>query len=115
MVHTTDASGAYFAREIEPGRYSIRFELTGFATTSIPNVNLLLGRTLKVSASMKLGAMTETVEVVGESPLIDVQSTARGNNIPAEEFDNLPKGRSFETLAAASPSVNSGRSRAASR
>jgi hypothetical protein len=108
IVRTTDASGHYAAREIEPGRYSIRHELTGFSAIEVPSVNLLLGKTLQVPATMKVGAMTETVQVVGESPLIDVASTARGNNIPAEEFDNLPKGRSFETLAASSPSVNMG-------
>jgi outer membrane receptor protein involved in Fe transport len=108
IVRTTDANGNYTAREIEPGRYSIRCELAGFSTTEMPDVNLLLGKTLKVPATLKVGAVTETVQVTGESPLIDIASTARGNNIPAEEFDNLPKGRSFESLAAAAPSVNAG-------
>ena len=43
---------------------------------------------------LKIGAVTETVQV--ESSLIDIGGTARGNNIPAEEFKSLPKGRSFE-------------------
>jgi hypothetical protein len=108
IVRTTDTNGTYAAREIEPGRYSIRCELAGFSTTEVADVNLLLGKTLKVPATLKVGMVTETVQVVGESPLIDIASTARGNNIPAEEFDNLPKGRSFESLAAAAPSVNTG-------
>ena len=108
IVRVTDANGGYAAREIEPGRYVIRCELSGFATTEIPDVNLLLGKTLKVPTTLKVGALTETVQVLGESSLIDLGSTARGNNIPAEEFQNLPKGRSFESLAAALPSVNTG-------
>jgi hypothetical protein len=107
-VRTTDTDGSYAAREIEPGRYTIRLELAGFTTTEMADVNLLLGKTLKIPSTLALGTVTESVQVVGESPLIDIASTARGNNIPAEEFDNLPKGRSFESLAAAAPSVNMG-------
>ena len=108
IVRTTDTDGNYQAREIEPGRYSVKFELTGFSTVEVADVNLLLGKTLKIPATLKVGTVTETIQVVGESPLIDVGSTLRGNNIPAEEFDKIPKGRSFESLAAASPSVNTG-------
>ena len=109
IARTTDANGSYAAREIEPGRYVIRCELSGFATTEVADVNLLLGKTLKIPTTLKVGGLTETVQVLGESPLIDIASTARGNNIPAEEFENLPKGRSFESLAATAPSVNIGR------
>ncbi len=115
IARTTDANGSYAAREIEPGRYVIRCELSGFATTEVADVNLLLGKTLKIPTTLKVGGLTETVQVLGESPLIDVGSTARGNNIPAEEFENLPKGRSFESLAATAPSVNTASSRAGSR
>jgi len=107
--YSTSLDGTYNAQGIEPGRYSIRFELSGFSATEVDNVNLLLGKTLRVPATLKVGAMTETVQVVGETPLIDVGSTLRGNNIPAEEFDKMPKGRSFESLANALPSVNEGR------
>ena len=108
IVRITDASGNYAAREIEPGRYRIRCELSGFAPTEVPDVNLLLGKTLRIPTTLKLGTLTESVQVLADSPLIDVGSTARGNNIPAEEFQNLPKGRSFESLATALPSVNAG-------
>ena len=108
ITRTTDSGGNYAAREIEPGRYSIKYELTGFSTVEVADVNLLLGKSLKIPATLAVGAVTETIQVIGESPLIDVGSTLRGNNIPAEEFEKIPKGRSFESLAAASPSVNTG-------
>jgi hypothetical protein len=107
-AYTTDLNGTYNAQGIEPGRYSIRFEISGFSAVVVGDVNLLLGKTLRVPATLKVGNMTETIQVVGETPLIDVGSTLRGNNIPAEEFDKMPKGRSFESLANALPSVTSG-------
>jgi hypothetical protein len=105
---TTGTDGAYYARELEPGHYSLRIERTGFSATEMADVHLLLGRNLKVDATLKVGGMTEAVQVVGEAPLIDVESTARGHNVPSEEFDTLPKGRSFQALAVTAPSVNEG-------
>ena len=52
--------------------------------------------------------MTETVQVLAESPLIDTRGTIIAHNIPAEEFDVIPKGRSFQAIAMTAPSVNSG-------
>ena len=52
--------------------------------------------------------MTETVQVLAGTPLIDVASTTHQKNIPAEEFEVIPKGRSFQALATALPSVNTG-------
>jgi hypothetical protein len=107
-VVVTDSSGAYFATALEPGRYNVKFELSGFITQEAPNVILLLGTTATVDSTLRVGGVTETVQVLAGTPLIDVASTTQHRNIPAEEFEIIPKGRSFQALAAALPSVNSG-------
>ncbi len=104
----TGSDGAYMVRELEPGRYSVRFQLKGFATHEVPDVILLVGQTLKVDATMQIGATEQTVQVTDNAPLIDVSAAAISHNVPAEEFDRLPKARSFQALALLSPSVNSG-------
>src|SRR4051812_23929037 len=38
--------GTYRLLDLEPGRYSVRFELAGFSTAETQDVNLLLGKTL---------------------------------------------------------------------
>src|SRR5215475_5417705 len=68
-------NGTYIARSLEPGRYSGKFELAGFATFQVPDIELLLGQTLKVDARMKVGGVETTVEVTSFSPLIDTTST----------------------------------------
>jgi hypothetical protein len=105
---TTGPDGMYYARELEPGHYSVAVSHAGFSPVEIPDVQLLLGRSLKVDAALKVGGQTEALQVVGEAPLIDIESTARGHNVPSEEFDTLPKGRSFQALAVTAPSVNEG-------
>src|SRR6187549_2257552 len=108
VTTVTNADGVFFARGLEPGRYSVKFELSGFTPQEAPDVILLLGSTSTVDAALKVGGVSETVQVTGVTPLIDVTSTTSQRNIPAEEFDVIPKGRSFQSLAAALPSVSSG-------
>jgi hypothetical protein len=107
-VVVTDGEGVFFARSLEPGRYTVGFELQGFIRQEALSVILLLGSTATVNASMRVGGVTETVQVVAETPLIDLRTTTSQRSIPAEEFDLIPKGRSFQALATALPSVNAG-------
>ena len=104
----TGSDGSFIVRQLEPGRYSLKFELTGFSVYEVPDVSLLLGQTLEVNANMQVGTSQQTVQVTEESPLIDVSGVAVSHSVTSEEFDRLPKARSFQSIALASPSVNSG-------
>jgi hypothetical protein len=105
----TDADGQYTAPDLVPGRYRVAFELAGFSRVERADVLVLLGRTFQVDAQMSVGALTETVQVTGEAtPLIDTRSTVVAHNVTAEEFDRMPKARTFQGLALTAPSVNSG-------
>jgi hypothetical protein len=105
----TSADGLYTVPDLEPGRYTVVVELSGFAKQSMDDVQVILGRTLKVDAQLKVGDMSEVVQVQAEArPAIDARSTLVSHNVTAEEIDRLPKGRSFQSLALTAPSVNSG-------
>ena len=107
-VAVTDAQGMYIARGLEPGRYGVKFELTGFVGQQAQDIILLASSTAQVDTTLKVGGQAEAVTVLGAAPLIDLESTTTHRNIPAEEFETIPKGRSFQALAAALPSVNQG-------
>lgn len=107
--YVSDTDGLWQAPNLNPGRYSVAFELSGFAKVERPDVVVQLGRSFEVNAEMRVGALTETVQVTGEStPLVDTRSTLIAHNVSAEEFDRLPKGRSFQSIAITAPSVNVG-------
>ena len=104
----TDGSGRYVAN-VDPGFYTVGFELSGFARQERPDVEVLLGRTFTIDATLRVGTLTEAVQVTAEnSPLVDTRSTMIAHNVTAEEFDRLPKARSFQSIALTAPSVNSG-------
>jgi hypothetical protein len=104
----TVGDGSYIAAEIEAGRYSIVFEKQGFTKLEMPDVIVLVGRTVTVNATLNVGNIEQVVEVTAAAPLIDVTRTLIANNITSEEIDRLPKGRSFQSLVLTTPSVNSG-------
>src|SRR5688572_26864664 len=109
-VHTvqTDGTGTYRI-ELPPGTYAVRFELSGFARQETPRLEVQLGRTYDLDASLKVGNISEAVQVTAENaPLVDTRSTIIAHNVTAEEIDRLPKGRSFQSIALTAPSVNSG-------
>jgi hypothetical protein len=105
---TTGNNGVYTAPNLEAGPYSVRFERPGFASYEVADVNLLVGRRLKVDAKLILGTTEQSVVVTEAAPLIDVTNTTIANNVTSEEIDHLPKGRSFQSLVVTTPSVNTG-------
>ena len=64
---------------------------------------------LTVDAELRPGVLTEVVSVTGDATrTVDLGSVTIAHNVTAEEFDRLPKGRSFQSIAMAAPGVNSG-------
>lgn len=109
VFHTaTDADGKYLARNLEPGRYMVRFEIAGFTSLEVADVNLLVGARLDVDAKLQVAPVPQAITVVDTAPLLDLSGAAAAHNVPLEEFDRLPKARSFQSLLFLSPSVNSG-------
>jgi hypothetical protein len=107
-VVITDGEGVYRLLDLDPGRYSVVVELAGFQKAEDENVLILLGRDIEFSPKLQVGNLSEVVNVTGATPQIDPKSTTVAHNVTAEEFDRLPKARSFQNLALTAPSVNSG-------
>ena len=77
---------------------------------------VLLGRTIDFPATLKVGDVTEAVNVTAEAEKqIDLSSTTMAHNVTAEEFDRLPKARSFQCIALTAPASTRAKSKAASR
>ncbi len=104
----TSGDGLYIVPDLDPGRYSLVVELAGFAKAEYADVGITLGKTLKVDAQLKVGDLSEVVQVSGAPQDIDVRSTLVAHNVREEEIDRMPKGRSFQSIALTAPSVNSG-------
>ena len=52
-----------------------------------------LGRTYDLDAALKVGNISEAVQVTAENaPLVDTRSTIIAHNVTAEEIDRMPEG-----------------------
>ncbi len=49
-----------------------------------------LGRTLDVNFTLKVGGITETIDVVANASTIDVTSTATDNTLSQDLLKNMP-------------------------
>jgi hypothetical protein len=104
----TDHLGNYVFRQVEPGHYRFTFEQTGFAKGEIADALIQVGKELKVDISLQVGSTQQSVDVTESAPLIDTTGVTNSHNVGAEEFNSLPKTRSFQSVIALAPSVNSG-------
>jgi hypothetical protein len=108
-VVVSGGDGTYRIPDLDPGRYTVSFELDTFQKVVLDEVQVLLGRTVGVDAELRPGVLTETVNVTADAAKqLDLTKVTLSHNITAEEFDRLPKGRSFQSLALTSPGVNTG-------
>jgi hypothetical protein len=105
---TTSSAGTYVVRSIEPGTYTVTFELSGFSKYQVPNVVVQAGRVLTVNAPMTIGATEQSIQVTEAAPLIDTTTTTVATNISSGEFNRLPKTRTFQSLAVLAPTVSEG-------
>jgi outer membrane receptor for ferrienterochelin and colicin len=102
----TDERGWYRISGLQPGRYSLRFELQGFATTRREALPLTIGQEATIHVRLQLVSVQETVTVTGESPLVEVSNTTLGTTITTKELDDLPlAGRDYLTLMKLAPGV----------
>ena len=107
VVSGTD--GAYRIPDLEPGRYTVTMELQGFQKVQADDVLVLLGRTADFPATLSVGGVSEVVTVSSDTKTqVDLRSTTVAHNVTAEEFDRMPKARSFQGIALTSPGVNQG-------
>ena len=74
---TTDATGQYKLVDLRPGTYTVTFTLTGFSVVKREGIELAGSGTVQVNADLKVGALSETSPVTGETPIVDVQNAAR--------------------------------------
>ena len=101
----TDGSGQYRIINLPPGTYSVSFSLTGFSTVKREGVEVSPSFTSNIDGELKVGAVQETITVTGESPIVDIQSSAQTRTMTDQAFKELPSGGSWIQMAALVPAI----------
>ena len=101
----TDERGAYKILDLRPGKYTLTFTFPGFATVQLEGIDLTSNFTATINAEMKVSSIGDTVSVVTEAPLVDLQTAARTQVLSREVMDQIPSARSFQSFASLVPGV----------
>ena len=100
FVSVTNEKGEYRLLTLPPGMYTIQAELSGFSTVMLKDVELLVGQNATIPFTMKLASVSETLTVVGETPLVDTQSSQVSGNVDRRQMEELPlQGRNWMELS----------------
>lgn len=98
-VQTLDA-GEYTASSLRPGAYEVIIEAAGFRPLRQSDLRLALDQIARLDATLEVGATSTTVEVTASVPLLNTESSSRGDVIASRELAEMPlDGRDFTDLA----------------
>lgn len=86
---TTDA-GVYRLPYLATGTYKITVKAPGFQTTVANTVNVLVAQTLTVDFKLQAGAVSDTVTITDQAPLLETSTSEIGRYVTKKEFDTWP-------------------------
>ncbi len=98
MTAVTDAGGVYRFPSLVPGSYVVKLELSGFQTLVREGIQVLVGQTTPIDASLKVATLAETVTVSGVSPTVDTTSANVNVNLSEQLIQGTPGGRDIWAL-----------------
>ncbi len=87
---TSNESGLYRISNLPVGSYELRVEKEGFQTSAYPAFTLVLNQIARVDVELKVGQVSQTIEVSGAVPVLKTEATQVDTIIDASTNDNLP-------------------------
>ncbi|MGH9941466.1 MAG: carboxypeptidase regulatory-like domain-containing protein [Pyrinomonadaceae bacterium] len=103
---TTTEDGGYTIPQLTPGRYTLRAEATGFKAAVQEGLVLETSQTQRVNLTLEPGGANEQINVTAETPVVNTDTSGKGEVITARQVQDLPlNGRNFTDLALLTPGV----------
>ena len=102
----TNEAGIYFYPRIPSGRYELKYEAQGFKTATRSDIALEVNQRARLNLTMEVGAVAESIEVTGEVPLLQTDTTIVGSTITSNNLSNAPiRSRNYIVLTLLAPGV----------
>ncbi|MEO8258768.1 MAG: TonB-dependent receptor [Acidobacteriota bacterium] len=101
----SDGTGQYRIEDLRPGTYTVTFTLAGFNGYKREGIELTGSFTATVNADLKVGSVSETITVTGETPIVDVQSARRQTTMSNDVVRSIPNTRNYNSMVALVPGV----------
>ena len=103
----SDASGTYDVAGLQPGRYEIKVQSSGFATFVRQGIVLLVNQTAVADITLQIGSIQQQIVVTDEAPMLDTTTAGMSGVVTASKLRELPlNGRDLWQLTLLQPGVN---------
>jgi hypothetical protein len=86
----TSATGNYTMTELPPGIYNMTITAPGFKKFVRPGLEVQAAQTIRVDATLEVGATTEEVTITAAAPLLKTESGELSQTVSTETMDELP-------------------------
>src|SRR5689334_20741015 len=102
----SNVEGGYVMPYLQPGKYKVEVEKSGFKKSTASEVLLATGQSVRVNATLEVGQITETIEVSNAATLLQTESADISQSFEAKKIVELPlNGRNFQNLMTLVPGV----------
>ena len=100
----TNDDGAFNLTHLPIGTYEVKATAPGFDTAVHTPFTLVLNQTARLTFQMRIGKVSETLEVTGSAPVLQTENAQVNNVIDSRTADNLPlETRNYVQLTLLSP------------
>jgi hypothetical protein len=102
----TNSTGIYDLPALPPGTYTLKVEMQGFNAELRSGIELQVAQVARFDTTLKVGNVSNTIEVAGGAPVLETESTSVGTVIENQRIVELPlNGRNYLSLTALTPGV----------
>jgi len=102
----TDKDGSYSFQSLPIGRYTLNVSGKGFKAYQEKDIVLHVNDSRTFDAQLKVGATTETIEVVANTSQVELNNAELSGTVAGDQITQLPlNGRSFAQLVTMVPGV----------
>ena len=106
-IRTSNSAGMFVFPAQPVGRYSMEVKADGFRTQVVNGVDVQVGQATSVNVRLQPGAGSESMTVIGESPLLRTEESDLSSVVNREMLEGLPlSGRRFLDFALLVPNAS---------
>src|SRR6266508_3562608 len=100
LTATTNEAGLYTFPSLKDGTYKVVAELAGFKKVIRDGIIVPVNTTIRVDLRMEVGALEESITVVGQSPVLQTDRTDTGRLIESKMVSDMPLtfNRNFQSI-----------------
>ena len=101
---TTDDAGRFKVANLQPGRYAVTVNSSGFSPLTQENIVVEVGRETSLEVALSLGQVTGSVDVTAEAPVINTTQQDFSSNLNQTSINELPvNGRRWSNFVILTP------------